>query len=570
MILLLASWVLIYGLTSLIGFGLVQLGRKEQTSSVCQTEIILAGLVGVVVVVEIVSIIWPADFRAVALLLLLAGLINWRLANRPFQTAITSLSRVIRQPVWWLLVITVLVFSITQPASFDSGLYHIPAIRWYVRFRAVPGLGNLHGRLAFNSSYFVASSAFGLTNVLGQTLFPLNGFLLLVFGTYMLNRLRLPEAIPGLRLFHWLILVLVLYYLLYPISSPTSDIWATLLPLFVFLFWLDQKSALTPVRFFLWIALGLLCITVKLGTVPLLLFLPILLFTYRHAISRQKGLLLVAMGTLILVPWLIRNVILSGYLLYPFPAIDLFSVDWKIPLSAVHFEEDCVVFWARFHVNEAHFDPAKLAWPPARWLNIWWRDQGSPATMYYYKLNRPVFVAACLSPVVMAIQGIRAGIRPVQIWQAYAVAVSGFVFWFAKAPEFRFGFAFIWMTALLPWIPLFGRLPLIANGMVLRGTIGLLLIFFSAKLIYQKQPVNPETLIKPQWLSYRQLETEGVHYQPRPTKSGLLVVIPIARKNTFDQRCYELEKPCTPYFFDDLEGRGENLADGFRRRSTLK
>jgi hypothetical protein len=569
MLLLLVSWILIYTVTSLIGFGVIHLRHRKQEASVSQTEVILAGLVSIVVIVEIFSIFWPADWRVVCLLIVLAGLINWRLMNRPLAAALISLSRAGRHPLWWLLVTTVLVFSITQPASFDSGLYHIPAIRWYERFRAIPGLGNLHGRLAFNSSFFVVSAAFGLTNLWGQTAFPFNGFLLLVFGTYVLNRLKLPKMTPGLRLFHWLVLVLVLYYILYPISSPTSDVWATLLPLFVFLFWLNYKSEITPVRFFLLMAIGLFCLTVKLGTIPLLLFLPILLFTYWPSMSPQKGLVLVAVGTLVLGPWLVRNVILSGYLIYPFPTIDLFAVDWKIPLSAVHFEEDCVVFWARFHVDEAHFDPAKLAWSPARWLGIWWQDQGSPATMYYYKLNRPMFVAACLSPLLMVSQSRWVGFPPVRIWQAYGVAISGFIFWFVKAPEFRFGFAFIWMSALLPWIPLLERLSLRINRQILTWSLGVLLVFFSVKLIYQKQPVTAQTLIKPQWLGYRQLQAEGVHYQPRRTKSGLVVVIPTPPPNAFDQRCYEIDQPCTPYYFEDLEERGKTLQDGFRRASSL-
>ena len=38
-------------------------------------------------------------------------------------------------------------------------------------------------------------------------------------------------------------------------------------------------------------------------------------------------------GCVVLAPWLVRNVLISGWLIYPFAAIDLFSVDWKIPAS---------------------------------------------------------------------------------------------------------------------------------------------------------------------------------------------------------------------------------------------
>lgn len=47
--------------------------------------------------------------------------------------------------VWW-----VLSKAMTAPSHFDSGQYHFGAIRWIEQFPLVPGLGNLHSRLAYN------------------------------------------------------------------------------------------------------------------------------------------------------------------------------------------------------------------------------------------------------------------------------------------------------------------------------------------------------------------------------------------------------------------------------------
>lgn len=570
MALILTSWLLIYFITSVVGQGLLRLGGSEPVKRISQTEFVLAGLTGIIILVQITSLFFPTDYRMVGLLLLLTGLINGRLANEPIRVATQSLRRLARQPLVWVLVGVVLIFSLCTPGYWDAGMYHIPSIRWYERFAVIPGLGNLHGRLAFNSSYFLVSAAFGFTTFVGQTLFALNGFLMLVFGIYAIGQIRRPEAIPGLRLLHALLLGLVLYYLLYPMTSPTPDIWATLLPLFLFLFWLNGTPGTSSERFMLFMALGLVCLTVKLGTLPTLLLLPMLLLARWRSLDSKQGLLLVALGALILGPWLIRNVILSGYLLYPLSALDLFSVDWKIPLSAVHHEEGFVAFWARFHIDEAHYDPARLTWPAARWLPIWWRDQGDPATFSYFKLNRPLFVAACLSPLLMAVQGIRYGLRPSRLWVAYGVALAGLVFWFVIAPEFRFGLTFIWMTALLPWVILLGRLPLGRNAWPAAWVLGLLMVYLGFKVIRQKDPITAQAWLVPNWLSYRDMEAQGVRYRPHRTRSGLVVQMP--ERNVFEQRCYELEEPfpCTPYFYEDLELRGATVEDGFRRRSELQ
>ena len=45
--------------------------------------------------------------------------------------------------------------SLTQANNYDSGLYQLTSVRWAYTYPVVPGLGNLHARLAFNNSYFL-------------------------------------------------------------------------------------------------------------------------------------------------------------------------------------------------------------------------------------------------------------------------------------------------------------------------------------------------------------------------------------------------------------------------------
>ncbi|QIL77220.1 hypothetical protein G7064_16215 [Hymenobacter sp. HDW8] len=59
-----------------------------------------------------------------------------------------------------VLGIRLLHQSTVVPANFDSGLYHFQTLKWLNEYPTVPGLGNLHGRLAFNSSWFPLLSLF--------------------------------------------------------------------------------------------------------------------------------------------------------------------------------------------------------------------------------------------------------------------------------------------------------------------------------------------------------------------------------------------------------------------------
>ena len=49
------------------------------------------------------------------------------------------------------------------------------------------------------------------------------------------------------------------------------------------------------------------------------------------------------MGAFAIVPFFVRNVILSGWLVYPFTAVDLFDVDFKIPkgIKKTYHKHNC-------------------------------------------------------------------------------------------------------------------------------------------------------------------------------------------------------------------------------------
>jgi len=141
----------------------------------------------------------------------------------------------------------------------------------------------------------------------------------------------------------------------------------------------------------------------------------------------------------VLFPFLARNVILSGYLLYPFPSIDLFPVDWKIPLERAIGERMSIQAWGRFPRLEA---ARVLAMPFGEWFPKWLDEQ---------TLNRRlIFDAALLSPLAV-LPGLAIARR---FWLGWLVFYAGTLFWLFSAPDFRFGYGFLIGTiamALAPW-----------------------------------------------------------------------------------------------------------------------
>ncbi|GAB3275789.1 membrane protein [Larkinella harenae] len=553
----LASGCLAYGL--LFYKFLIQWRLIDASEPVKGSDLILVGLCWLVLLVQLASIFCPANYYLALIWLAGAALVAIR-SSSLMGTYIRRFSGQQQQiPVFWLIVTVVVVYSTLEPANVDSGLYHLPSIRWYERFRVIPGLGNLHGRLAFNSSFFVTSAVFGLTDVVGQTLFPLNGFVYLVVCWRLLGQMRVASSPRFLAL---ILLVLLLFYHIRQVFSPTPDLWATLLPITVFMIWLDLKPFFS-LRHVLLFMLICLCVTVKLATIPIALCLLPLGRRVWQQLGSRYWLMLGGFGFVMVVPWLVRTTILSGYLLYPYPDLDLFSFDWKIPVERVRFEKDFVAFWAKFRILEPYFDRSLLQTPAWEWIPAWWQHKE------YYFLNKPTWLLAVLSPLIV-ISHLRQPARRQRFLPyslPYLVALIGFLFWFLSAPEFRFGYAYIWMSAFLPLLPFAPpkttswKLMPWSNG-ILVMLLCILFGYYGYTYLWKEKFPLQKRLVLPQPLSYRNRGSEGQMFNQNRTRSGLTVLIPT--HGPLVQSCYDQERPCSPYFYPDLELRGATVADGFR------
>ena len=117
---------------------------------------------------------------------------------------------------------------------------------------------------------------------------------------------------------------------------------------------------------------GMLCVllavnvTIKLSSAIMLLLVlkpaAVLLKEKRYG---QIGMYL-CMGILAVFPYLARNVILSGWLVYPFPAIDLFSFDWKIPVGEAEYDAEEIKVYAKGMTDVLLKDT-----PMSQWLPNW-------------------------------------------------------------------------------------------------------------------------------------------------------------------------------------------------------
>ena len=181
------------------------------------------------------------------------------------------------------------------------------------------------------------------------------------------------------------------------------------------------------------------------GLILLLLIKPV----YMLIKEKQIKLIFVyiIMGIIVIFPWIARTVIISGYLLYPFPAIDIFNVDWKIPAEIAATDAAEIKTWGRGLNNAALADM-----PVTQWFAGWFNTM-LPAIG---KLMIVADVICIVMFLVFIISGLIKNKKDLEdkalYWEnmlvLFAVLVS-YLFWQLQAPLLRYGYAYVLLLIVL-------------------------------------------------------------------------------------------------------------------------
>jgi hypothetical protein len=454
-----------------------------------------------------------------------------------------------------ITIIIVLFSSMVTPRLFDSHLYHIGAIQWNEMYNVVPGLGNFHDRFGFNSSFFVMSAAFTFSSFLNQSVYLLSSLVFLIFYLWLIKIAFEKKGIIAFLCVFYMYFFYEQYTL--DISSPGSDLLPNILISFLlFKFLILNKNMKN--QYLILIIIPIFCVTLKLSMVPFLLFSLMALFYRHNKINAFKYLLLY--GIIFILPWIIRNIILTGYLLYPFEGIDFFNFDWKVPVEKVQETKGWVYSWAKipFYNYKEVLDKSFTDW-----FVIWWEMKDLK--------NRRLFSIALISPLLFIFALIcNKNKFNKNIVLSYFICYLSFVFWLFQAPDFRFSFSIILILNVFIIMIIFNY-KIFQHKYIMHGInifmISTLLILAEKSFILFSEDYNiniPKTyLFKPiDYKSYvKNCQAKFIKnkYYLKNNKEVILYGIdPINASRCFDAF------PCSAYLNENIKLRGNSLNDGFK------
>lgn len=404
---------------------------------------VMAGLVAVTVYSQIFSLFYQVGLAANLLLIvvcMVTAIVFRRQLKEILQRQYNGLTR--GRKIFYLLLFLFMAYGTSRGIiHYDTGLYHAQSIRWMEEYGIVKGLGNLHCRLAYNSSSFALAALYSLAFLGGQSYHCMAGFFALLLAK-VCSEITEVRGRKKLRVADFARLMGIYYLLIIydEMISPASDYFMVLTVFYIVIRYLElaenEEKSWVPYGLLSLLCVYVLSIKLSAALIVLLVIKPAVQLVKKKNI---KGItIFIGLGILVIAPYLIRNVVISGWLVYPFTVVDFFPVDWKIPAEIAAYDAKEIQVWGR-----GLYDVAAYEQPISEWFPAWFRTQSAVDRMFIIAgiAAVPVSVVALVAAIINKKKVL------MDCMMAAAVVNGSFLFWLLSAPLIRYGCVYVWLAA---------------------------------------------------------------------------------------------------------------------------
>lgn len=443
MVTVLLSWLYISLLCTLIGVGVLGLVKNLQFSWIYY---LIAGMIAITVYVEYFSIFAKIGATAHILLLCAALLCGYCRRNTLRKLWKEYAPFLFSWEGFFYFAFMLLLAFFTSRGEFhtDTNIYHAAAIRLYEEYGMLKGAGNLQLHYAYNSAYLAFASIFSMNWLFGQSVHTTTGFLEIIMCLY---------AFHGLKDFKKhenhitdMMKVGILFYTLVNITrsmSPATDYATMYFVLFIITAWcerLESEERTNDIPYALLSLAAVFTATLKFSACLLVLVAAWPAFCLVKDRRWKEIAAYIACGVLILMPFLVRNYYISGWLLYPFDGIDIFHTVWKVPKEYLLIDAYQIKVWGR-----CLYDVSKIDLPVSEWIVPWWEHQ-----FRYEKMFLGAVALGAVLQLFLLLQKIVTGqkLRP-QLVILHISIWGNILVWFFMAPFIRYGLAFLFAVIMI-------------------------------------------------------------------------------------------------------------------------
>ncbi len=326
--------------------------------------------------------------------------------------------------------------------NMDEMGYYLTTVKWIEQGPTVPGVALLNGRLGINSAWHMSSAIFGFDFLYKGGAYDLNA---LLFCFMFILGIRAGYRLYKSKSNSYTSDVLLLSSLVFPFQSLIDSMDADYPSMFIGLFLLAEiirriechEFYKLDSRYYAYVIISLFLFTVKPFSILYLLY-PLIVSIY-HFINKKKTpiFVLTLLSMAYTMPWLYRNYLISGYVLYPLHFVDLFDPVWKLPYDYVRNTSIVVAEYAKVELIRADYlysgvNPLSVT----EWLPTWLSNN------WNLMIGKFVIIFLPLSAVSLLLEIILLKAKS-KLWYFKLVLSMICVLWFFNFPSIRFGWAFI-------------------------------------------------------------------------------------------------------------------------------
>jgi len=225
-------------------------------------------------------------------------------------------------------------------ASYDAGLYHVPFIKWMTQHAVPFGLANLEERFGFNSAWLALHAALRLPYVGWTTLSAVEAAVWALGACAVIEgaAFRWRTFPPVQRALAFAIGILLMLFAIRwgARSVGSTDNAPNLFAVLAALFFVETSAHARKSEpreraraLLLLVACSCLAVTGRLSMLPIaVLPLVALLPGPREASDRSAWFAVVSVGSLFVVLWVLRNIVISGCLAFPVAMTCVDGISW--------------------------------------------------------------------------------------------------------------------------------------------------------------------------------------------------------------------------------------------------
>ena len=457
-----------------------------------------------------------------------------------------------------VIVFTTYIYAINANRNiehYDVYLYHLATVKWMREFATVPGLANLHSRLGFNSSFHLFSAYIDAFPIKYLAIHLATSFLVWILSIQMFYILFLEKYTTHLKIY---CAISLLYLLtrgtwLVEASAIATDVPASVLFMVFGLYLLENHK----IKFLLLPVIAACTITFKLSMFFAgVLFIPILISLYLHSkkysYSTIKTITIIGLllGTILMLGFVLRNIIISGHLFFPIPITNL-HLSWSVPTAETKDVVNVIRAWAQKMTS-----PQEIAKNGFRfWFIPWVTD------FIKIQIEFKIIVMSFLTFVLAGFIYIKnRKVKKIRIFHKptfllFIATILSLCLWFYSAPDLRFGRAFFWIAMACILI----LLSKINKSVGIVTTIFIFTFFF---MLYTKGWFNYSFSQEETWQLIAPKVPKVSPYELKDPKTGKTLI------NMFipsEGDCCGDVLLCTPsYYIKPIQFReNKNLAKGF-------